>query len=175
MVATKKQQTKQLILDTAWQLFLHHGFDNTSTRAIASEANIAVGTVFSHFENKPALLYELMQEKTRDVLTATTQADEATQPKLKLRHYTLALYSFYLAHLPLSKAFLQYLLFHPASYHDYRSTLINKLLHHAPHYDQAKLNAMLDCYFMTLVEGINTPQINVNELVRSLSAKLTLL
>ena len=58
---SKKEQTKQLILTTAWQLFKENGYQNTSTRDIAMASGVANGTVFSHFKSKIDILKILIE------------------------------------------------------------------------------------------------------------------
>src|SRR5260370_8503134 len=53
----KKEQTRQLIADTAWRLFADRGFDRVSVAEVAREAQVAVATVFNYFPSKEALFY----------------------------------------------------------------------------------------------------------------------
>ncbi|KOO11428.1 transcriptional regulator, partial [Vibrio xuii] len=45
----KRQITRERILNAAWALFAENGYEETTTRQIARHANVADGTVFSHF------------------------------------------------------------------------------------------------------------------------------
>ena len=51
-----KAETRALILDAARTLFEERGFDGTTMRALAAEAGVGLGTIFSHFPDKAALL-----------------------------------------------------------------------------------------------------------------------
>ncbi|MGO3799348.1 MAG: TetR/AcrR family transcriptional regulator, partial [Vibrio casei] len=53
---TKRQQTRESILNAAWALFAENGYEMTTTRQIARQAGVADGTVFSHFSTKLAML-----------------------------------------------------------------------------------------------------------------------
>ena len=53
----KKEQTRQLIADTAWRLFADRGFDNVTVAEIAREAQVAEATVFNYFRSKEDLFY----------------------------------------------------------------------------------------------------------------------
>jgi AcrR family transcriptional regulator len=53
----KKEQTRQLIADTAWQLFADRGFDKVTVAEIAREAQVAEATVFNYFRSKEDLFY----------------------------------------------------------------------------------------------------------------------
>ena len=53
----KKEQTRQLIADTAWRLFADRGFDQVSVAEIAREARVAEATVFNYFRTKEDVFY----------------------------------------------------------------------------------------------------------------------
>jgi AcrR family transcriptional regulator len=53
----KKEQTRQLIADTAWQLFADRGFDQVSVAEVAREAQVAEATVYNYFRTKEDLFY----------------------------------------------------------------------------------------------------------------------
>lgn len=53
----KKEQTRQLIADTAWRLFADQGFDRVTVTQIAREANVSPATVFNYFARKEDLFY----------------------------------------------------------------------------------------------------------------------
>lgn len=48
--------TKQIIFQAAYDLFIEHGYDNTSTAMIAARAGTSTSHPFVYFENKEALL-----------------------------------------------------------------------------------------------------------------------
>ncbi|GAA1273507.1 MULTISPECIES: helix-turn-helix domain-containing protein [Streptomyces] len=54
----KKAATRQKIADTAMRLFLERGYDAVGIRDVATEADVAVTTLFSHFASKEALVFE---------------------------------------------------------------------------------------------------------------------
>lgn len=66
--AQQKQETRQLILYTAKSLFLEKGYEETTMRAIAKTAGIAIGTTFTHFPDKPSLLAATLYEDMETVL-----------------------------------------------------------------------------------------------------------
>jgi AcrR family transcriptional regulator len=53
----KKEQTRQLIAETAWRLFADRGFDRVTVAEIAREAQVAEATVFNYFPTKEDLFY----------------------------------------------------------------------------------------------------------------------
>jgi len=52
--------TKNKILDTAKALFCEKGFYNVTTNEIAKKADIAIGTLYHHFDDRDAILCELL-------------------------------------------------------------------------------------------------------------------
>jgi AcrR family transcriptional regulator len=53
----KKQQTRQLLADTARRLFAKGGFENVSVAEIARAADVSEATVFNYFPTKEDLVY----------------------------------------------------------------------------------------------------------------------
>jgi AcrR family transcriptional regulator len=57
----KKQQTRQLIADTAMRLFGERGFEAVTVAEVARAANVSEGTVFNYFPTKESLVYDGME------------------------------------------------------------------------------------------------------------------
>jgi len=53
----KKEQTRQLIADTAWRLFGDRGFEQVSVAEVAREAQVAEATVYNYFATKEDLFF----------------------------------------------------------------------------------------------------------------------
>ena len=58
----ERGNTKQEILEAALELFSVQGFEATSVSQIASAVGIRKASLYSHFENKQAILDELVKE-----------------------------------------------------------------------------------------------------------------
>jgi AcrR family transcriptional regulator len=54
----KSEQTKARIVDAALELFLEHGFEGTTMRAIAKAADVSVGNAYYYFDSKEHLIQE---------------------------------------------------------------------------------------------------------------------
>ena len=53
----KKEQTRQLIAETAWRLFADRGFEQVTVAEVARQAQVAVATVFNYFPTKEDLFF----------------------------------------------------------------------------------------------------------------------
>jgi AcrR family transcriptional regulator len=66
----KKQQTRQLIADTARRLFAERGFDGVTVAEVAREADVAEKTVFNYFPTKEDLFYSRLEAFEEELLEA---------------------------------------------------------------------------------------------------------
>ncbi|MGK7877921.1 MAG: TetR/AcrR family transcriptional regulator [Xenococcaceae cyanobacterium] len=64
-----EDDTRTRILQAALHLFACKGYDGTTTRDLASAANVAEGTIFRHFANKKAILIEVATLGWVEILT----------------------------------------------------------------------------------------------------------
>src|SRR5580765_2474113 len=71
----KKEQTRQLIADTAWRLFTDRGFDNVTVAEIAREAQVAEATVFNYFRSKEDLFYSRFETFSARLADAVRDRD----------------------------------------------------------------------------------------------------
>lgn len=62
-------ETQTRILTAARKLFARRGYDGTTTKDLAQEAGVAEGTIFRHFENKKAILVEVVTQGWVEILT----------------------------------------------------------------------------------------------------------
>ncbi len=68
-VTRTEERTRQRILKAALRLFARQGYDRTTTKDLASAANIAEGTLFRHFPSKKAILIEVATLGWVEILT----------------------------------------------------------------------------------------------------------
>jgi AcrR family transcriptional regulator len=62
---SKGERTRSLILETALEMFGERGYEETTMRAIAEKAGVALGNTYYHFRSKEHLIqayYDRMQE-----------------------------------------------------------------------------------------------------------------
>jgi AcrR family transcriptional regulator len=69
----KKQQTRQLILDTATRLFVERGFDGVTVTEIARAAELSEMTVFNYFPTKEDLVFGRMEFFEEKLVAAVQQ------------------------------------------------------------------------------------------------------
>ena len=62
ITAAAKDETRKRILKVSQKQFAQQGFDETTTRDIARDANIAVGTLFNYFPTKESIVETLVNE-----------------------------------------------------------------------------------------------------------------
>lgn len=73
--SSKDEGNRRLeLINCAAKLFRINGFAATSTRDIASAANMHSGSPFYHFESKQALLFEVMQSGMHSAMNRQNQA-----------------------------------------------------------------------------------------------------
>jgi AcrR family transcriptional regulator len=77
----KKEQTRQLIAETARRLFTEHGFERVTVAEIARAAEVSQQTVFNYFPTKEDLVYWRLQS-FEDELLATIREREPGESAL---------------------------------------------------------------------------------------------
>ena len=81
--------TKDKILNTALELFVNKGINQTSTNLIAKEVGIASGTIFVHFKSKQEIVDTLYLNSKQLLFEATKNSIDKTKNS-KENHYNLA-------------------------------------------------------------------------------------
>jgi AcrR family transcriptional regulator len=79
----KRQRTRALIRETAWELFAARGYDATTIKAIADAADVAPRTVTVHFPAKDDLLFADDDYFGAERLEGRLAARPAGQPALE--------------------------------------------------------------------------------------------
>lgn len=62
----KAERTRQLILNTALDLFTQKGYDAATMREIAAEASVSLGLAYRYFESKESLVLALYDQMSRE-------------------------------------------------------------------------------------------------------------
>lgn len=81
----RKAERKQQLLAHAKQLFVTHGYQDTTTEKIAAAAGVSEPVLYRHFESKKALFLEVLQEIREATLNRWNAGTaEMTDPLAKL-------------------------------------------------------------------------------------------
>jgi AcrR family transcriptional regulator len=80
----KGEQTRTLILETAVQLFLERGYEETTMRAIAERAGMALGSAYYYFRSKEQLI-QGFYSRTHQEHLALAEAVLRTETTLRER------------------------------------------------------------------------------------------
>jgi AcrR family transcriptional regulator len=88
----QKEEVRSMILDTAWKMVVTEGWPSFSIRKIADAIEYSVPVIYSHFENKDAILLEFnrkgFQLLTEALAAAKTgEPDPAEQIRMMARAY----------------------------------------------------------------------------------------
>jgi AcrR family transcriptional regulator len=107
----RKEATLQRIEEAGWRLFTTQGYEATSTREIAREADIAAGTLFNYFPEKRNLLIHLMQQRLDRAMVKAFDAISPSTLDRELIEVFEALTECYAEERRLSRVFVKELLF----------------------------------------------------------------
>lgn len=107
----QKEDTRRLILDSAYVLFAKNGYAKTTMRALAGQAGIGLGTIFKHFPDKPSLLAAAFQDDLSIIIQKSFNELPESGLKKQLLHITKNLYSFYAENPNFSRTLIKEVLF----------------------------------------------------------------
>lgn len=107
-----KRKKLERIEHAARRLFAKHGFEGTTTRAIAEAAEIGTGTLFVYFPEKLDLLMHVYRQDLEQIIFSELDALPADLPLADscLRVFD-AVYDFYDKDAPLARTFVKELMF----------------------------------------------------------------
>lgn len=78
-------EKRQVIRQIATRLFVHQGFENTTTRDIAKEVGISNAALYYYFDSKEELLYQILDEIITTGLNNLKEIEKgSSSPKNKL-------------------------------------------------------------------------------------------
>ena len=177
----QKEETRRVILESARDLFNELGFSKTSTRAIAENASVGTGTVFSHFPDKSSLLIAVLLDDlkaTQDEALKTMPVDSSVCEKFL--HISQYFYLYYSKQPDLSRTLLKEMWFVKGKWggelisqaHQYGFFIFDLIKEAKQKGDiHPETDAMLCArafffyYLNVLLEGMNEPEINIDEMI----------
>jgi AcrR family transcriptional regulator len=83
----RKAQTRAEVREAAQRLFAERGFDAVTIADVAAAADVAVQTVFNHFENKEALFFAGRTPWVSDAAAAVEHRTPGSDPVAALRRF----------------------------------------------------------------------------------------
>ncbi len=109
----QKAETYALILESAKYLFDSVGYEKTTMRAVATHAEIGLGTIYKHFPNKMSLLSIAFSDDLRKILDSSIKdiPEDGTIQK-QFIHISRYYYTFYTSRAELSRAYLKNMLYY---------------------------------------------------------------
>ena len=107
----QKEDTKDLILATAYKLFAERGYAATTMRLLAEQAGVGLGTIFKHFPDKPSLLVEAYQGDLGNIIIEAFKTIPESGNRNQLLHVTRQIYRYYASNTEFSKALIKETLF----------------------------------------------------------------
>ena len=110
MRQAQKAQTRQRVLEAAQGLFATRGFERTTISAIARAAEVSVGTVHAHFDDKVSLLAASLYDEIERRLDMAWRGGSG--PALdRLEHAARTLYAWYAEDPDRSRTLLKHTMF----------------------------------------------------------------
>jgi AcrR family transcriptional regulator len=94
----ERAETRERILDAARHMFVRHGYEATTMRAIANKIEYTPTAIYHHFRNKDALLTELASSDFRALAAAFQKIGRIEDPVERLYRVGDAYVEFALGH-----------------------------------------------------------------------------
>lgn len=181
----QKADTRALILKTATSQFEQTGYRKTTIRSIAGEAGIAVGTIFSHFPDKFALLCAVLYGDLSRETTTALQTIPADRPiHEQFNHCAGYFFRYWLSKKDLAQAFFTEYSF---SMSDWSQRFDNQIKGFLDYFvtrleemkQEGLVKSTVDClatalsfwshYFLVLTFGFKFGEPNIDDLMALLS------
>jgi AcrR family transcriptional regulator len=83
----KKQETRQRLIESAWDLFRERGYDHTTVSEITEAADVAKGTFFNYFPTKESIVDRIAVwriEELGDHILGNSDVPESAVERIKL-------------------------------------------------------------------------------------------
>ena len=94
----EREETRERILEAAREMFVEHGYEATTMRAIADRIEYTPTAIYHHFQNKQALLTELATSDFQALAAAFRQIGRMEDPVERLGRIGEAYVEFALEH-----------------------------------------------------------------------------
>lgn len=174
----QKEDTRRIILDSAYLLFAKNGYEKTTMRSLAEKAGVGLGTIFKHFPDKPSLLAAAFQDDLSKIIQNSFNSLPKSGVKNQLLHITRSLYAFYSERPSLSRTLIKEVLFLDGEHGEILDTQIMLFLNEisgllANAVESGELNpeintkdealAFWSFYFTVLLMGLKQPSFDIDQ------------
>jgi len=168
----QKEDTRRIILDSAYHLFAEKGYAKTTMRSLAKQAGVGLGTISKHFPDKSSLLAAAFQEDLAQIVQDALVSLPGNGLINQLLHIVENIYTFYAAQPNVSRALIKEILFLDGAYGKALDAQVYELLGKieglietamadgeiAPEINiEAGAQAFWSFYFMVLIVGLKEP------------------
>ena len=168
----QKEDTRRIILDSAYHLFAEKGYAKTTMRSLAKQAGVGLGTISKHFPDKPSLLAAAFQEDIGQIVQDSLVSLPGNGLVNQLLHIVENIYAFYAAQPNVSRALIKEVLFLGGAYGKALDAQVYELLGKieglietakadgeiGPEINiEAGAHAFWSFYFMVLIVGLKEP------------------
>lgn len=171
-----KDETRRIILESAYSLFEEKGYEKATMRELAARAGVGLGTIFQHFASKPALLVATFDEEMRPWVEVALASVPQSTLKEQVRYLLQHVFQFYARRVRLSRVLLKEIIFMEGDGADnikrlereYRDKLASIFLEAAARGEIRKsadipdvVTAFWAYYSHLLLEGLNFPEFDI--------------
>lgn len=90
-----RDETRQVIFDTAYALLEEKGYDKMTMRDLAAQAGVGLGTIFQHFKDKATLLVSVFEHEFQPIVDQAFASVPQGDLKVQLLCLVRQFYEFY--------------------------------------------------------------------------------
>ncbi len=157
---TIREETRQIIQNTAYTLFEEKGYEKTTMRELALKAGVGLGTIFQHFPDKPSLLTSTFEEDLWEMVEeGLLSMPQKSEIKDQLLHIVRPVLGFYAKRPRLARILIKQAFFPEGK----AGQKLNAL--------DAYLSQKLAGLFLAAIErGEVDPQVNIEDAITTLWA-----
>ncbi len=181
----QKEDTRRIILNSAYFLFAKNGYAKTTMRSLAKQAGVAMGTIFKHFPDKPSLLAAAFQDDLSKIIQNSFNSLPELGLKNQLLHITKSLYAFYAENQCFSRTLIKEVLFLEGEHGkildaqivmflDEISGLIKNAVENGELNPKINIHdgalAFWSFYFTVLLMGLKQPSFDINNQLKIIDA-----
>nr|WP_269433183.1 TetR/AcrR family transcriptional regulator [Dethiosulfatarculus sandiegensis] len=184
----QKEDTRRIILNTAYQLFVEKGYAKTTMRSLAQKAGVGLGTISKHFPDKASLLITAFEGDLNRIINDSFNNLPSSGLKNQLLQLIESIYAFHSRKPAFSRALLREVLFLGGQYGEVLESQvyiflgrIEGLIQQAINNNEidSKINpqvgahAFWSFYFLLLIAGLKQSSFDIKQQIKSMELFLT--